>query len=334
MNPGRGGLFLPPRIAIMPHMYLTVLKQLMVMLAISLLAFAFSRKNRFGKSEGSFLSRLLLYFVNPCLIFSSFDREFDAQKLKELAFAIALSLLLHLVMTAVASACVRKDSEGAGRLDGLERVGIVFTNSGFIGIPLINGVFGQEGVFFLTGYLAVFNIFLWTYGEYQMSHRFSIQKVLTNPNVLAVLCGLALFCTPLRLPGIAAKPLSYISEMNTSLSMFLLGLLFASFRNTGGKPYSRRIAKVCLLRLAVCPAACLLLVAAVWKLFPGAADFRTEIFVAFIASLCPVGMSVSSLACVYDKDASYAGLMVLATSALCIISVPTFVRIAELLLAP
>ena len=230
-------------------MYLTVLKQLLIMLVISMLAFAFSKKNRFGSSESAFLSRLLLYFVNPCLIFNSFDQPFALQKLRELAFVIALSLLLHLVMTAVVSLCIRSKGAEGKSLDGLEKVGIVFTNSGFIGIPLINGVFGPEGVFYLTGYLAVFNVYLWTYGEYQMSHRFSVRKVLTNPNVLAVLCGIVLFCLPVRLPEIIAKPLSYISEMNTALSMFLLGLLFASFKKEGNTSYARRIVKVSLLRL-------------------------------------------------------------------------------------
>lgn len=315
-------------------MYLTVLKQLLIMLVISLLAFLFSRKNRFGSSESAFLSRILLYFVNPCLIFSSFNRAFDMQKLQELAFVILLSLLLHLVMMAVVSICIRSKGEAERNLDSLEKVGIVFTNSGFIGIPLINGVFGQEGVFYLTGYLAVFNACLWTYGEYQMSRKFSLKKVLTNPNVLGVLFGLLLFCLPVTLPEIIAKPLSYISEMNTALSMFLLGLLFASFKKTGDSPYTRRIVKVSLLRLVVCPLICLLLVIAVWKLFAQGHSLRMELFVAFIASLCPVGMSVSSFACVFDKDASYASLMVLVSSALCILSVPTFVRIAELLIVP
>lgn len=313
-------------------MYLTVLKQLLIMLAISLFAFVFARRNKFGSAESGFLSRLLLYFVNPCLIFSSFNKEFDVQKLKDLAFVILLSLLLHMIMTVVVSILIRPKEKDPEQLGGLEKVGIVMTNCGFIGIPLINGVFGQDGIFYLTGYLAVFNIWLWTYGEYQMSHSFRIKKVLTNPNVLAVLCGLVLFCLPVTLPDVVAKPLSYISEMNTALSMFLLGLLFASFRKSGDAPYTRRIVKVCLLRLIVCPLVCLLFLLAIWKLFAGGAGLRTEVFVVFISCLCPVGMSVSSFACLFGKDASYSSLMVLSTSALCIISVPSFVRLAEFLM--
>lgn len=325
-------LFFTQRNDIMAVMYITVLKQLLIMMAIAVLSFAFSKKNRLGDSESSFLSRLLLYFVNPCLIFNSFNREFDNQKLKKLAFVILLSLILHIIMTVVVTIFVRSKDEKAKQLDGLDKVGTVLTNCGFIGIPLINGVFGPEGIFYLTGYLAVFNIWLWTYGEYQMSHSFRIKKVLTNPNIVALLCGLLLYCLPVTLPDVIAKPLSYISDMNTALSMVLLGLLFASFKKTSDAPYARRIAKVCLLRLVICPLVSLMLVLSVWKLFASGSGLRTELFVAFICSLCPVGMSVSSFACLFNKDASYTSLMVLSTSVLCIISVPTFVRIAELLM--
>ena len=305
-------MFFITETVIIVHMYVTVLKQLLIMMAIAVLAFAFSKRNKLGEAESSFLSRLLLYFVNPCLIFNSFNKEFDGQKLKELAFVILLSIILHFIMTLVVTIFVR--SKNDKQLDGLEKVGIVMTNCGFIGIPLINGVFGQEGIFYLTGYLAVFNIWLWTYGEYQMSHSFKLTKVLTNPNIIALLCGLALYCLPATLPEVIAKP------------------LFASFKKTGDAPYARRVAKVCLLRLVVCPVVCLLLVLAAWKTFACGAGLRMELFVAFICSLCPVGMSISSFACLFNKDASYTSLMVLSTSALCIISVPTFVRLAELLM--
>mgnify|MGYP003305346482 CR=1 FL=1 len=37
-------------------------------------------------------------------------------------------------------------------------IAIAFTNCAFIGIPLIEGVLGSEGVFYLLGYIVVFNI--------------------------------------------------------------------------------------------------------------------------------------------------------------------------------
>lgn len=38
-----------------------------------------------------------------------------------------------------------------------------------MGIPLVSSVFGNEGVFFLTGYITMMNIFMWTHGVVVMN---------------------------------------------------------------------------------------------------------------------------------------------------------------------
>ena len=175
-------------------MCLIVARQLLVMAIIVVVSFFFSRRNKFGQKESMFLSRILLYVINPCMIASTFDVEFSGQKLKSLGLAIGVSFAFHLVMIVIAmvlfakkKASYAQDARGgdcvqaqeAGRAenhaqakearDSLSKIGIVFTNSGFIGIPLINGVFGSAGVFYLMGYILVFNVLLWTWGEWLMT---------------------------------------------------------------------------------------------------------------------------------------------------------------------
>ena len=99
----------------------------------------------------------------------------------------------------------------------------------FIGIPLIRGVFGDEGVIFLMGYLAIFNILVWTYGYYQLSGKINLLKVITNPNIIAVLFGILLFCMPFTLPEVIARPLSMVADTNTAVCMVLVGVLLADF---------------------------------------------------------------------------------------------------------
>ena len=314
-------------------MYLLVLRQLIVMLLIVVLSFAFSRKSGFGDKEPAFLSRLLLYMVNPCLIIDSFNVPYDAGKMKQLLFVIAVCIAVHLLLTLIVQIFIRSKTEAERALDGLDRIGIVFTNCGFIGIPLISGVFGPEGVFYLMGYLAVFNIYLWTYGEYQMSGHINWKKVITNPNVLAVIGGIILFRLPVQLPDLIARPIKLIGGLNTALSMILLGMLFAGFRKSeSGVSYASRVVRACVFRLVVSSVAVLALLYAVYLLFPSVPDLREMLFVIYIASLCPIGMSVSTFACVFGKDASYTSLIVSATSVLCIATVPAFVKLAELLI--
>lgn len=301
-------------------MSLTVAKQLLTMLIICVLSFLFSRKNKFTDRESQFVSRLLLYFVNPCLIVNAFNFSFNMEKFFQLGFMIAASFAVHLLFTVLVMIFLHDD---------IERLGVIFTNSGFIGIPLIRGVFGSEGVFYLMGYLAVFNVYLWTFGEYRMSHRFNLKKIITNPNVIAVAAGILLFCLPFQLPAVIASPLGYISDLNTALSMILLGMLFASYKNESGASYSAGIARVTFMRLVVCSIVTVAFIVVLWHFFQSAPDMRVMLFVLLIASLCPIGMSVSSFACIFGRDASYAGLMVSATSVGCVATIPLFVKIAE-----
>lgn len=248
------------------------------------------------------------------------------------------------------------------QLAGLDRIAIVFTNCGFIGIPLINGALGQDAVFFLMAYIATFNIYVWIFGAHEVSAPTGVLKVLTNPNVLSVIAGVLLFCLPavLGMPGRTIpsqwlKPLDYISDTNTALSMILLGMLFAQFvaspHEHMGRTY-RRAALVAVLRMAAASLLAVLLTAAVWHLAlssryaanSGTGDYsmtlttvHTVLMVCCIAALCPIGMTASTFACVFCGEGeeggispqAYSSLLVLSTSAVSVVTIPLFVRVAE-----
>lgn len=343
-------------------MSLAVLKQLGYMLVIAAMSFVFSRRNKFGQVQSAYASRLLLYFVNPCLILHSFITPYSTERAQGLALSAAVSLAIHLTFTAIAILARPKHRIGyapnhngasAGRgetqsaqniLASLDRVGVVFTNCGFIGIPLINGVLGGEAVFYLMGYIAVFNVYLWIYGAHEVGEKVNIKKLLTNPNVLAVIAGIALFCLP-TIPSEWRKPLTYIADANTPLSMILLGMLFAQYTNTrqsgrNGAHIARRVVLAGVLRMAVLSAAAVAITAAVWRFVPHTDMTHIVLMVCCIAALCPVGMSVSSMSCVFYggadaggiSPAAYSSLLVLSTSAAAVITIPLLVRLAEILM--
>ena len=131
----------------------------------------------------------------------------------------------------------------------IDRIAVAFTNCGFVGIPLIRGVFGDEGVFYLMGYLIIFNVLIWTYGYYQMSGTTNTKKIITNPNIIAVTIGLILFCLPFDLPELVRKPIVMIADINTPMAMLLLGILFARFEFD--REYIARVIKTTLFRLVI-----------------------------------------------------------------------------------
>ena len=62
-------------------MYLLVIKQIIIMLIIAASSFAISKSFKFGKTELQFVSKMLLLYINPCLILSHFDLDYDVEKL-------------------------------------------------------------------------------------------------------------------------------------------------------------------------------------------------------------------------------------------------------------
>lgn len=302
-------------------MFAIVFRQLMIMVFITVAAFIFAKVVGIGDKEQKFLSKLLLYFINPCLTFTSFNIDFDAAKLKQLCFVVVLAFVIHFVMILIGTFSTK---------DKIERVAVVFTNCGFVGIPLIRGVFGNEGVFYLMGYLVVFNILLWTYGYHQMSGTINLKKIITNTNIIAITAGIIVFCTPWPIPEFITKPIQMIGDTNTAMAMILIGVLFANFKVSAIKNHLWKIVKLSTLRLVVCALANILVLFLVYKIFGNMNDIQIILFVVLICSMCPAATSVPSLACVFDQDTDFASLAVSITSLLCVVTVPCFVALAEI----
>ena len=304
-------------------MYLLVMKQLITMALIALGGFIFAKVFKVEESQQKFLSKLLLYFINPFMVVKSFNLEFDADKLAQLGFVFVIALVIHGVMILLGYFSSKEQ---------VDRLAICFTNCGFIGIPLIRGVFGDEGVFYLMGYLVVFNVTIWTYGYYIMSGSINLKKIITNPNIIAVVTGIAIFCSPWTLPEFVARPITMIGDLNTAVSMILIGILLANFKPADGKLYALKIARVSLFRHVVCAIVNIVILYVVWKLFPNVPDCRILLFVVLICSMCPAATTIPGFAVLFNRDETYASLIISFTSILCILFLPSFVALAELII--
>ncbi len=304
-------------------MYVLVMKQLITMALIALGGFIFAKIFKVEESQQKFLSKLLLYFINPFMVVKSFNLEFDADKLAQLGFVFAIALVFHGVMILLGYFSSK---------EAVDRLAVCFTNCGFIGIPLIRGVFGDIGVFYLMGYLVVFNILIWTYGYYIMSGSINLKKIITNPNIVAVIIGVAIFCSPWTLPEFIARPVTMIGDLNTAVSMILIGILLANFKPADGKKYALKIVKVSIIRHIVCAIVNIAILFVVWKLFPNVPDCRLLLFVALICSMCPAATTIPGFAVLFNRDETYASLIISFTSILCILFLPSFVALAELII--
>ena len=304
-------------------MYILVTKQLITMFLIMLCGYVFAKVFKVQEVERKFLSKLLLYLINPCIIINAFNKEFNSDELKKLLFVVLISLFITLVMILIGILTSKNI---------IDRLCIAFTNCGFMGIPLIRGVFGEEGVFYLMGYLVIFNFLVWTYGYCQMSGSFNIKKIILNPNIICIFVGIIIYCMPFTLPQFIKNPLIMIGDLNTAVSMILIGVLLSELRIAEVKKYCWSIVKFCFIRLILCGIINILILYFVMKVFGGnIGNARLLCYVVLICSLCPAATSIPGLACVFNKNASYASLIVSISSVVCIATMPSLIAMAELL---
>ena len=266
---------------------------------------------------------LLLLVVTPCLIVHVFQRPFTRAALANLGFALAVAFAVHLVGIVFAEVCFRTVDESK---KGVLKFATVFSNAGFMGIPLEYALLGADGAFYGVVYVAMFNLLCWTYGLKtmcghlkDMNHRI----LFVNPGTVGIAVGLPLFLTSTTLPTLIHDPVKYISDLNTPLAMIVIGFYLADARFAA---YFRCMPALLasFLRLMAIPAVVLAGLAALRQL-----DFDPTMAIALTASAsAPVAAMDTMFAAKYGRDVDVSVGLVAVTTILSIGTMPLLVGVA------
>ena len=312
---------------------LICVQQIAVMFILVSLGILCGKIKLIDRETNSKLSNFVLEVVNPVLIFMSYQQEFDTGLLLGLGLSLGLGFISYGIMILLLSLLYRKNNTDEGRV---EKFAAVYSNCAFMGIPLINGLFGAEGVFYLTGYVTVFNIMVWTHGVISFGgkeQKTSLKKVLTSPAIIATVLGLATFLLRPVFSGIAfpafvtaaVKALlsaaDYVGGMNTPLAMLCAGVTISTtvigehIRNVG-------VWRAALLRLIVCPVL-------FWLTFRWFPIPHTVFMVVLAAAGCPAAATGTMFAIRYKKCPEMAAVIFAVTTLLSAVTLPFMVMLGS-----
>lgn len=277
------------------------------------------------KAENSkVLSRLSLYFVTPCVIFNSFQKELTPEIRSGLLTAAALALGFQLLFFLTAGFLRRfwKATE-------VELASVAFTNVGNLVIPLVAYAKGDEWVIYTSAYILVFNILFWTVGIrlFDSEHSPGLRKLLFNPNILAIAAGVIVLFTGLKLPEPLALAFSDVAGMIGPLSMMITGIIVGSM-SFRGMFSQRRIFGVIFFRMVLASGLAVLVAVTVAKALP--VD-RTIVMIPLLGALAPSASNINQVAILYNKDARYASSINVLTTLSCIATIPLWVTVFEAL---
>ena len=311
--------------------FLIVAQQVAILFVLMGFGAAMRKAGFFKDSAIDGIVNVLLLVVTPCLIVDVFQRPFDSSMLKGLGLAFVIASLVHVVLIALARLVVRHRDEDVRRPLLLAAV---FSNAGFMGVPLEQAVLGDEGVFYGIVYVVVFNLFMWSWGFRTMCgegmrvegsgirRRGMSLKMWVNPGTVGIALGLPLFFCSVKLPAVIGVPIHHMANLNTPLAMIVIGYALAGAEF--GKVLRTGAVYVAMaVRLVACP---LLAIAALYP-FRDALD-RNMMLAMVIAASAPVAAMVSMFAAKFSRNVDVSVAVVSGTTLLSILTMPVVIALA------
>ncbi len=268
------------------------------------------------------LTDLVLDFILPCNIIVSFIIEFDREVLTGCLLSFAVAAVCQVLTCALGYLLYGRDGDTGNRV--LQYATFV-SNAGFLGLPIISGLYGARALLYASVYLIPQRIMMWSAGVScfeNVKGRDVLKKIATHPCIIATVIGLGLMLTQLPVPAALEQALRAAGNCNTGLSMIVVGNILAGV--DAREVLSRRGLGYCVLRLAVLPLCTL-----VGCRLVGLDALVTKVSV--ILSGMPAAATTALMAARYNTAEKLAAGLVFLSTLVSLVTIPLLALLMELL---
>lgn len=260
------------------------------------------------------LSDILIYIVSPCNIIESFWQDMTGELMRQSALVLVIAAGLQFFYLGLNCVLYRKYPP---KQQAILKYATICSNGNFIGIPVVNGIFGSRGVLFAALTLLPVRINIWTTGialfSQEQDKEETIKKILLHPCILSIFAGFFMMLAQVYPPKPVWNVIASVSKCMTPLAMLLVGSIIseADWR----KLMDQTTLYYSMLRLLAIP----LVVLAVLRIC------RIDSFLMGV-SVVLAGMPAASLTAVfaekYGSDVELASKCIVVSTLLSVVTVP------------
>ena len=267
------------------------------------------------------LSDLCIKVVIPCNIFKSFLIDFTPDILKTCGLLLVSAVILQAVCLLLNRFIYNGQEQRRKKV--LQYCTIV-PMSGFLGNPIAEGIYNSVGVLYTSIFLIPMRIIMWSVGTSyfvageKTDPKKVLKNVLTHPALVAIYLGLICMVTGFRPPAVILKPIQYLGNCNTALTMIIVGTILADVPLLS--IFSKATLGFSALRLALLPAAAFGL-----GLLLGLDNVSHGVSV--LMTGMPAGATAAILAARYESDAEFATKCVVLSTLISMVTLPLWAHI-------
>ncbi len=303
--------------------FFTVLSKLAIMAVLIAVGFAVTKLKKFSEKTISEMTWLLMNIVTPCVIIDSFlNLDSGTLEVSELLLSTGLAFLSLGIGIALTPLLFRK--EAPIQKKGY-RFAMTFNNAGFMGIPLVQSILGNEAVIYASIFVAVFNFVLWTFGYRLMAsgEKFRPIKIFLNAGTIGFTTGVVIYLLNFDLPEIISSPINSMAALNTPIAMIIFGFFLAKI-DVKEILTDKKIYYVSFLRLIAIPSILILFMSII-------RPPETMFMSTAIQACTPTATATVLFTAMFKADVKLASKIVTATNLLSLITIPLFVSLVQIL---
>ena len=297
-----------------------VLNQVLVLFIILLVGYVAAKAKILDGPAVRKLSEILLYVASPMLILNSFLFQFSMERLVNAGWVILASGGFFVLSVRLSKLMYHRFNE---KVNPVLRFTAIFSNCGYMGLPMMNALYGEDGVFYGSFYIIMFHITLWTLGirifGVGSSESGGWKKVLLNPSLIAVYIGMVIFVARIPMPQVMVGAVDAVGSMTMPLSMLIIGAVLSQAK-LGTVFNDPKVYLASGVRLIAMPLLALILTRIV-----GLPMLPSAVLVTAVAM--PAAANITIFAEMFDKDSVFASKCVSVSTLLSIITAPLIISL-------
>lgn len=277
-----------------------------------------TRRGMFSQKARADMTNAVIYVILPCNIFLSFSKDVTSDVLHQCLVVLIAAVCAQIFYVLLNLVLYRRFKP---ERQAVMKYATMCNNAGFMGLPVIESVFGSTGLLYGAIVLIPIRVAMWTAGLAQFTHtdmKTKVKALATHPCMWAVILGFIYMLLPVTLPAVITGTLDTLGRCTTALTMIIVGSILSEVEIKSVVDFD--CFYFSFFRLAVIPLA----IYAVMHLC-GADPLVTGVCV--LSSAMPAATTTAMLAEKYGADSKFASKLIFVSTVLSLVTLPIITAI-------
>ncbi len=287
--------------------------------------FLFSKKGWFTEDTQKLFSKIVVNISLPAMTIYNLKIRFTKDHLLLSMQGIGVSFASILLLFAI-SLLIAKMLHLSKKESSVFSVLFTFSNTVFIGFPIIISLFGEDSIAYALLYYLANTTLFWTLGVYNLSSyhdlesaqksRFKHLKNIISPAFVSLFAGYFIVLLNIPIPEFLMDSMQYIGNLTVPLSMLFIGISFSIISIKSFK-ITKPLCWIIIGKFIISPIIMCLIILPLP--FP---SLMQKVLI--IESGMPIQAQAAIVSKYYDADADFASVAVGFSTLLSIITIPIY----------